>query len=55
MYKVLYQGRRAKQFSKFNSYDEARNAVRRYIRNWFGPFYDKNPAITKFGFTITKA
>lgn len=54
MYKVLYQGSRAKQFRRFNSYDEARNAVRRYLRNWFGPFKN-NPAIQDFGFSIVKA
>lgn len=53
MYKVLYQGRRAKQFKTFTNYDDARNAVRRYIRNWLGPL-NKNPAITDYGFAITK-
>lgn len=54
MYKVLYNGKRAKQFRIFSDYDTARNAVRRYIRNWYGPF-DVNPTITQFGFSITKS
>lgn len=56
MYKVMYQNCRAKQFKNFKTYDEARNAVRRYIRkqwNWTGPF-KSNPPISEFGFSVVK-
>lgn len=59
MYKVFYNGCKAKQFANktFPSYDAARNAVRKYIRARYGAldYANANPAISDFGFSVKAA
>lgn len=60
LYKVKRQGGlpKALKGATFSSYEQARTAVRRYIRTTknYNPWdhSNSNPAISEFGFTIQK-